>query len=97
MSSSERDARLVLQGVLLTLAAVFCVLLAGCMFIRAQGHASLSAWTFGTLVLCFLGTVAGARRWAVPEQRKVLRWTMNSLVGLLLLAAAGSLLVWCLR
>ena len=97
MSPAERDARLVLQGVLLTLAALFDTLLVGCMFVRAQGYATVDVWTFAVLSLCFLGALAGGRRWAVPEQRKAMRWTMNSLIGLLLLAGGWSLFVWSIR
>lgn len=97
MTPAERDARLVLQGVLLTLSAIFGVLLAGCMFMRAQGYVAVGPMAFASLSLCFLGAVSGAMRWVVPSQRNVLRWTLQSLFGLLLFGGAGSLLVWCCR
>lgn len=97
MTPAERDARLVLQGVLLALASIFGVSLAGSMLARAQGYLAVSAATLVLLAGVTTFALAGAWLWAVPEQRRTLRWTLHSLVGLLLLAAAGSLLVWCIR
>ena len=97
MTQRERDARLVLQGVLLTIAALLAVGLSGALLALGRGAPPISSWPVGLVALALLGTVVGARRWVVPEQRKALRSSLAALAALLVLSGAGALLVWWVR
>lgn len=97
VNPSERESRLILQGVLLTLSAILAVALAGALVAIARGAPALSPWPVSVLVVSLAGTVAGACRWVVPEQRRMLRWNLSALGALLTLSALGALLIWGTR
>jgi len=96
VTPAERDSRLVLQGVLLTFAALLTMAGVGAMMTIARGG-PVGPWTLGLLIASLVATAAGALRWVIPEQRRTLRRHLLALGALLVLAAAAALLVWGLQ
>lgn len=97
MTPAERDSRLVLQGVLLTFAALLTLAMIGMLMHRAQGGPPISGWLVTILAVSLVGTVAGALRWVVPEQRRSLHQHLSALAALFFLVGGGALLVWGIR
>jgi hypothetical protein len=97
MTPAERDARLILQGVLLTIASVLALALVGAMFAAARGASATTVWPGPVLAVGLGASMAGAWRWSVPGQRTVLKRHLTVLLALLACAAVGALLLWRFR
>lgn len=96
MTPDERDSRLILQGVLLTLAAIGAVIVAGGMMAMARG-AVVKPWICLVVVLSQLSLMYAARRWCIPTQRIVLRWNLLVLSAVVASSGIAAMAIWCWR